>query len=73
VRFLKPSYAGDFLEVTAELVGRGTTSLRMRFRITRYAGPRPDVSDSAADLLAAPELVLEAEGTCVVPAERRRS
>jgi len=72
VRFLKPCHAGDFLEVGAELAGRGNTSIQMRFTIHRYAGPRPEVSDSAADLLETPELVLEAVGTCVVPQDRRR-
>jgi 3-aminobutyryl-CoA ammonia-lyase len=72
VRFLRPCYAGDFLEAIGEVTGRGETSLKMRFRIDRYARPRPDISDSAADLLGEPETVLEAEGTCVVPKDKRR-
>ena len=72
VRFLKPCHAGDFLEVRGQIESRGTTSLRMSFTIERYAGPSPDVSESAADLLSRPEVVLTAEGTCVVPAAKQR-
>jgi 3-aminobutyryl-CoA ammonia-lyase len=44
----------------------------MSFTIERYAGPAPDVSESAAELLREPEVVLTAEGTCVVPAAKQR-
>jgi 3-aminobutyryl-CoA ammonia-lyase len=72
VRFLQPCRAGDLLEVWGEITARGTTSLKMTFRITRYGRARPEVSESAAEILDPPETVLEAEGTCVVPLERRR-
>lgn len=72
VRFLSPCRAGDFLEVGGKITGRGNTSLKMTFRITRYAAACPEVSDSAADVVEPAEVVLEAEGTCVVPADRRR-
>lgn len=72
VEFLRPVVAGDFLEVRGQIMRRGETSREMRFEIFRYARPRPDVSDSAADLLGEPELVARASGTCVVRTERQR-
>jgi 3-aminobutyryl-CoA ammonia-lyase len=72
VEFLKPVRAGDFLEVTGEIVRVGRTSREMSFRVVRYAGPRPDISDSAADLVDHPEVVAQATGTCVVRLEKQR-
>ena len=72
VEFLLPLYAGDFIEVTGEIIRSGDTSRDMQFEVLRYARPRPDVSDSAADLLEKPELVARATGTCVVPKEKQR-
>jgi 3-aminobutyryl-CoA ammonia-lyase len=34
--------------------------------------PRPDVSDSAAEVLAAPVVVCRATGTVVVPQDKQR-
>lgn len=72
VRFLAPVYAGDFIEVTARITRAGTTSREMAFQVLRYAAPRPDVSDSAADLSLQPEQVATAIGTCVVKKDRQR-
>ena len=72
VQFLAPLHAGDFVEVRATLTGRGNTSREMSFDIYKYAVPRPDVSDSAADLLDSPVLVARATGTCVVKKDRQR-
>jgi 3-aminobutyryl-CoA ammonia-lyase len=72
VRFLLPVHAGDFVEARARLVGRGRTSRQMEFEIVRYARTRPDVSDSAADLLGEPEVVTRATGTCVVGHDKQR-
>lgn len=72
VEWLAPTRAGDFLEVEAELVRAGTTSREMRFEARRVIGPRPDLSDSAADALPAPVVVCRAVGTCVVPRARQR-
>jgi 3-aminobutyryl-CoA ammonia-lyase len=72
VEFLLPAFAGDFVEARARLARRGTTSRQMEFEILRYARPRPDVSDSAADLMEEPELVARAIGTCVVKKDRQR-
>jgi len=73
VQFLAPLHAGDFVEVRATLTGRGNTSREMTFEALKYAEPRPDLSDSAADLLEAPLLVARATGTCVVKKDRQRS
>jgi 3-aminobutyryl-CoA ammonia-lyase len=72
VSFLAPVHAGDFLEARGEIVRFGRTSREMRFTVVRYAHPRPDISDSAADLVEPPEPVLEATGTCVVRQEHQR-
>jgi 3-aminobutyryl-CoA ammonia-lyase len=73
VEFLAPLHAGDFIEVTGSITRQGNTSREMAFEVLRYAKPRPDVSDSAADLLGDPEVVARAVGTCVVKQDRQRS
>lgn len=73
VEFLMPARAGDFLEVVGEIIRVGRSSREMDFRITRYVIPRPDLSASAADLLADPQIVLVARGTCVVRPEDQRT
>lgn len=72
VEFLAPTHAGDYLEVEAELLQAGNTSRTMRFEARKVIAPRPDVSESAADVLAAPVVVCRARGTCVVPFDRQR-
>jgi len=72
VEFLAPLHAGDFVEVDAELVSVGKTSRKVRFEARKYISPRPDVSDSAADLLPEPVVVCRAVGTCVTPAAKQR-
>ena len=72
VEFLAPLHAGDFIEVTGRITKQGKTSRAISFEVLRYAQPRPDVSDSAADLLGDPEVVARAEGTCVVKKDRQR-
>jgi 3-aminobutyryl-CoA ammonia-lyase len=72
VQFLAPAYAGDFVEVRGRIVSAGNTSRRMEFEAVRYARARPDISDSAADILSRPEVLAKATGTCVVKRERQR-
>jgi len=72
VEFLAPVFAGDFLEVRGEIVRVGTTSRSMRFEARKVIAPRPDLSPSAAEVLAEPVVVCRAKGTCVVPKERQR-
>ncbi|WP_368670813.1 hotdog fold domain-containing protein [Myxococcus sp. AM010] len=72
VEFLAPVYAGDFIEAEGEIVSAGNTSRKMRFEARKVIRPRPDVNDSAADVLAEPVVVCRASGTCVVPKEKQR-
>jgi 3-aminobutyryl-CoA ammonia-lyase len=72
VEFLAPVYAGDFVEATGEISRVGGTSREMRFEVRKVIVPRPDVSDSAADVLSEPVVVCRATGTCVVPREKQR-
>jgi 3-aminobutyryl-CoA ammonia-lyase len=72
VEFLAPLHAGDFVEVRGKIITTGTTSRQIEFEAYRYASPRPDVNDSAADVLEQPELVGRATGTCVVKKDRQR-
>jgi 3-aminobutyryl-CoA ammonia-lyase len=72
VQFLLPAFAGDFIEARGQITKRGTTSREVALEIVRYARPRPDVSDSAADFLEEPETVATATGTYVVKRERQR-
>ena len=67
VEFIAPVYAGDFIEATGEIVSEGNTSRKMVFEARKVIAPRPDISDSAADLLEEPVVVCRASGTCVTP------
>lgn len=73
VEFMAPVYAGDYIEATGEIVRIGNTSRKMRFEARKVIVPRPDISDSAADVLAEPLLVCRAIGTCVVKKENQRT
>lgn len=73
VEFLAPLHAGDFVEVEGEIVSVGKTSRKMKFEARKYISPRPDLSDSAADLLAEPVVVCRASGTCVTKAGKKRT
>lgn len=72
VEFLAPVRAGDFVEVRGSIVRAGRTSREISFEAVRYAVSRPDVSDSAADVVPEPEPVARATGTCVVKQDRQR-
>jgi 3-aminobutyryl-CoA ammonia-lyase len=72
VEFLAPVFAGEYVEATGEIIRVGRTSRAMRFEARKVVVPRPDLSDSAAEVLAAPVVVCRATGTCVVPAEKQR-
>jgi 3-aminobutyryl-CoA ammonia-lyase len=67
VQFRAPVRAGDVLEVTAELVRVGRRSREIRFTATVVARGTPDVSASAAAMLAEPVVATTAIGTVVVP------
>jgi 3-keto-5-aminohexanoate cleavage enzyme len=74
VEFLAPVFAGDFIEVTAELVGIGKSSRRIQFEARKViANLRlPGLAPSAADVLLPPVPVARALGTCVVPTSLQR-
>ena len=72
VEFLAPVRAGDYLEVEGEIVKAGTTSRTMRFEARKVIAARPDLSDSAAEVLSPPVIVCRASGNCVVPKEKQR-
>ncbi|MBO5406114.1 MAG: 3-aminobutyryl-CoA ammonia lyase [Bacteroidales bacterium] len=73
VEFMAPVYAGDYIEATGEIVSAGNSSRKMVFEAKKVIVPRPDISDSAADVLEEPILVCKASGTCVVPVKCQRN
>ena len=72
IEFNAPVYAGDFIEAKGWIESEGNTSRKMVFEARKVIAPRPDISDSAADVLAEPVIVCKASGTCVVPAKSQR-
>ena len=72
VEFLAPVHAGDVIEASGEITRAGDTSRAMRFEARKVIAPRPDLSDSAAEVLAEPVVVCRASGTCVVPKAKQR-
>ena len=72
VEFLAPVYAGDYIEVEAELLKTGNTSRQMRFEARKVIQQLPKVNDSAAEVLSTPTVVCRATGTCVTPKEKQR-
>lgn len=67
VSFEAPVRAGDVLEATAELVRVGTRSREIEFTAQVLCRAAPERSASAADVLAAPVVVVRARGTVVIP------
>ena len=72
VEFLAPVYAGDYIEDVGEIVEVGNTSRKMKFEARKVIVPRPDINDSACDVLEEPIVVCRATGTCVVPKDKKR-
>src|SRR5438445_13379006 len=72
IEFLAPLFAGDFIEVTGRITRIGRTSRRMEFEAWKVIAARPDISNSAADVLDTPVVVGRAVGTTVVKAEHQR-
>lgn len=73
IDFLAPVYAGDYIEAEGEIIEKGKTSRKMIFKARKVITLKPDINDSAADLLKEPILVCTASGTCVVPIEKQRN
>jgi 3-aminobutyryl-CoA ammonia-lyase len=67
VQFRTPIRAGDVLEIRAELVAVGRRSRSIEFTASVVARGRPELSESAADVLADPILAATATGVVVVP------
>ena len=67
VQFRSPVRAGDILEITAEVVRVGRRSRTLEFTATVVGRGRPDLADSAAEILASPIVATTATGTVVVP------
>ena len=72
VEFLAPVFAGDYIEAVGEITQVGNSSRKMVFEARKVVVPRPDISDSAADVLEEPIIVCRASGTCVVKKENQR-
>ncbi len=73
VEFLAPVYAGDYIEAVGEIVKVGNSSRKMVFEARKVIVPRPDINDSACDVLEEPVVVCRATGTCVVPKDKQRN
>jgi 3-aminobutyryl-CoA ammonia-lyase len=73
IEFLAPVHAGDFIEAHGRVVQVGRTSRKLEFEAWKVICPRPDISDSAAEVLPEPVLVCKASGTGVTLLERQRS
>ena len=72
VEFLASVFAGDYIEAVGEITNIGNSSRKMTFEARKVIVPRPDISDSAADVLTEPIVVCRASGTCVVPKKSQR-
>ncbi|PCJ20121.1 MAG: 3-aminobutyryl-CoA ammonia lyase [Candidatus Cloacimonadota bacterium] len=72
VEFLAPVYAGDYIEAIGKITKVGNSSRTMEFEAWKVISPRPDISNSAADVLKDPILVCKATGTCVTPKDSQR-
>ncbi|MBR0577372.1 3-aminobutyryl-CoA ammonia lyase [Proteiniclasticum sp. BAD-10] len=72
VEFLAPVYAGDYIEAVGRIVEEGNTSRKMVFEARKVIVPRPDLGESAAEVLETPMVVCRASGTCVTPKAKQR-
>ena len=72
IRFLAPTFAGDYIEAEGRIVKVGKSSRRMEFEARKVIAARPEINDSAADSLDPPVVVCRATGTCVTPKDKKR-
>ena len=72
IEFLAPVFAGDYIEASGEITHVGNSSRKMSFVAKKVIAPRPDINDSACDVLEEPVIVCKATGTCVVPKDKQR-
>jgi 3-aminobutyryl-CoA ammonia-lyase len=68
VQFQAPLRAGDVVEVSATVTRVGRRSRGLAFEARVVCRGRPEVSDSAAEVLDPPVVITTAVGTVVVPA-----
>ncbi|MCT4592739.1 MAG: 3-aminobutyryl-CoA ammonia lyase [Anaeromicrobium sp.] len=73
VEFKAPVFAGDYIEAEGEIIKLGNSSRKMKFVARKVIVPRPDINDSACDVLEEPIIVCEAIGTCVTPKDKQRT
>jgi len=67
IEFLAPVYAGDFLEIHAEIIQTGKSSRKMKFEAYKIIEASQDLkTPNKAQILQQPLLVVKAVGTCVV-------
>lgn len=72
VEFIAPVYAGDYIECEGQITGFGKTSRKMVFEARKVIRQRPDINDSAAEVMEEVIIVCRASGTCVVPKDKQR-
>lgn len=72
VEFLAPVYAGDYIEAEGYIEKTGNTSRKMTFEARKVIQSRPDINESAAEVIETPVVVCRASGTCVVPKDKQR-
>lgn len=72
VEFKAPVFAGDYIEAVGEITQVGNTSRKMVFEARKVITARPDINESACDVLEEPIVVCRAVGTCVVPKDKQR-
>lgn len=72
IEFLAPVHSGDFVEARGRIVSVGNTSRKCEFEAYKVITTRPDISESAAEVMAEPVLVCRATGTTVVTRENQR-
>jgi 3-aminobutyryl-CoA ammonia-lyase len=67
VQFLAPLRAGDVVQVSAMVSRVGSRSRELTFEASVICRSRPEVSESAAEVLDPPLAITTAVGTVVVP------
>ena len=70
VQFTAPVRGGDIVEASAEVVRVGTRSRTLDFTLRVVGRGRPDLGDSAAQMLDEPVVATTARGVVIVPMRR---
>lgn len=70
VQFVSPVRAGDLVEIEATLVRVGSRSREMAFELRVVGRGRPELGESAAEILPEPLVATTARGVVVVPPRR---